>query len=116
MNRLNWPQLISDISEALVLNQNDLGESIGTTQQSISNWLNGRRIPSKDKAQNLLKLAAKIGIDLTKYKVSKKEKAKIDKYQEFKELPVNIRKLTLILSKLSTRRGNSTLRYLEDMR
>ena len=119
--KLNWSQLISDISEVLIMNQTDLGKAIGTTQQSISNWLNGRREPSEPNAQKLLELAEQAGIDVAAgiylgiYKLSKKEKRKQDKKQEFKALPLNIRKLVLTISKLSIRKRNSTVRYLEDM-
>jgi len=115
MKKLNWPQLISDISEALVLTQSDLGKAIGTTQQSVSNWLNGRRTPSEAKARKFFELAEQTGIDPDNYKVSKKATRQNLKKQAFKALPLNIRKLSLTLSELPTRRRNTIIRYLEDM-
>ena len=115
MKKLNWPQLISDISEALVLTQSDLGKAIDTTQQSVSNWLNGRRTPSEVKAQKFFRLAERAGIDPDDYKVSKKTKRIADQKQAFKTLPLSVRKTSLTLMNLSTRRRNNILSYLNDM-
>jgi len=117
MKKINWSELIFDLTEALIMNQTDLAKAIGTTQQSISNWLNGRRGPSDFKAKIILELAEQAGIDwdLEKYDISHKDKQKYLKKKEFKELPLNIRRLMLRISQLSTRKQNSVVRYLEDM-
>ena len=115
MDELNWALLIRDISEALVLTQKQLGEEIGTTQQSVSNWLNGRRIPCSGKAEKFFILADKAGIDPSNYKLPKKELSIRKKSNEVKSLPPKIRRICLKISELHPRRRKKVMNYLEDM-
>ena len=115
MHNLDWPKLISDISEALVLTQRELGRRIGTTQQSVSNWLNGRRIPSEAKAKKFFELAEEAGITLDGYELPGKELKKKQRQEEIKALPVKIRRLSFRLTELHPRRRKKIMSYLEDM-
>ena len=115
MHNLNWPKLISDISEALVLTQRELGRRIGTTQQSVSNWLNGRRVPSDAKAKKFFELAEEAGITLDGYELPGKELKKKQRQEEIKALPVKIRRLSFRLTELHPRRRKKIMSYLEDM-
>jgi len=115
MDNLDWPKLISDISEALVLTQRELGEQIGTTQQSVSNWLNGRRVPSASKAKKFFELAKEANVEITEFKLPGTELKKKQKKEEIKALPVKIRRLSLILTDLHPRRRKKIMSYLEDM-
>lgn len=115
MTDLDWPKLISDISEALVLTQRELGDQIGTTQQSVSNWLNGRRVPSASKAKKFFELAKESNIDATEYRLPGKELQVKKRKEEIKALPVKIRRLSLILTDLHPRRRKKIMSYLEDM-
>jgi transcriptional regulator with XRE-family HTH domain len=115
MQNLNWPLLIVNISEALVLTQRELGTEIGTTQQSISNWLNGRRVPSEAKAKEFFRMAKKANISLESYQLPSKELQVIQKRREIKELPIKIRRLSFKITNLHPRRRKKILSYLEDM-
>jgi transcriptional regulator with XRE-family HTH domain len=115
MHNLNWPLLIVNISEALVLTQRELGTEIGTTQQSVSNWLNGRRVPSEAKAKIFFKLAKKANITLSDYELPSKELQVIQKKGEIKSLPIKIRRLSFKITKLHPRRRKKIMSYLEDM-
>lgn len=115
MDDLDWPKLISDISEALVLTQRELGDKIGTTQQSVSNWLNGRRVPSASKAKKFFELAKSAGIPIDEFKLPGTELKKKQKKEEIKALPVKIRRLSLVLTELHPRRRKKIMSYLEDM-
>jgi transcriptional regulator with XRE-family HTH domain len=115
MQNLDWPRLISDISEALVLTQRELGKSIGTTQQSVSNWLNGRRVPSDTKAKRFFKLADEAGISLDGYGLPNKVLKVKEKKQEIKSLPIKVRRLSYQLNDLHPRRRKKIMEYLEDM-
>lgn len=115
MDDLDWPKLISDISEALVLTQRELGDKIGTTQQSVSNWLNGRRVPSASKAKKFFELAKSAGITIDEFKLPGTELKKKMKKEEIKALPVKIRRLSLVLTELHPRRRKKIMSYLEDM-
>jgi transcriptional regulator with XRE-family HTH domain len=115
MQNLDWPRLIIDISEALVLTQRELGKQIGTTQQSVSNWLNGRRVPSDAKAKKFFKLAEEANISLDGYGLPGKELKKIQKKDEIKSLPIKIRRLSFRLTELHPRRRKKIMSYLEDM-
>ena len=115
MDDLDWPKLISDISEALVLTQRELGEKIGTTQQSVSNWLNGRRVPSASKAKKFFELAKDANVEISGYKLPGKELQVKKRKEEIKALPVKIRRLSLILTELHPRRRKKIMSYLEDM-
>lgn len=115
MHDLDWPRLISDISEALVLTQRELGKSIGTTQQSVSNWLNGRRVPSDTKAKRFFKLAEEAGISYEDYRLPQKILKEKQKKLEIKSLPIKIRRLSVKLNNLHPRRRKKIMEYLEDM-
>ena len=115
MHNLDWPQLIADISEAFVLTQLGLGKKIGTTQQSISNWLNGRRVPSAAKAKKFFELAEEAGIDPEDYGLTGKTLKKKIKEDEIKSLPLKVRRLCHTLSELHPRRRRKVMNFLEDM-
>jgi len=115
MDDLDWPRLIGEISEALVLTQRELGDKIGTTQQSVSNWLNGRRVPSASKAKKFFELADEANIDVSSFQLPGKELQLKKKKEEIKALPVKIRRLSLILTELHPRRRKKIMSYLEDM-
>ncbi len=115
MYNLDWPRLISDISEALVLTQRELGKQIGTTQQSVSNWLNGRRVPSEAKAKKFFALADEAGISLDGYGLPGKELKKKQREEEIKALPIKVRRLSSRLTELHPRKRKKIMSYLEDM-
>lgn len=115
MDNLDWPKLIGSISEALVLTQRELGLQVGTTQQSVSNWLNKRRAPSASKAKKFFKLAKEANIDIAEFKLPGTELRKRRKKEEVKALPMKLRRLSLVLTRLHPRRRKKILRYLEDM-
>ena len=112
MDDLDWPRLIGEISEALVLTQRELGDRIGTTQQSVSNWLNGRRVPSASKAKKFFELADEANIDVSTFQLPGKELQLKKKKEEIKALPVKIRRLSLILTELHPRRRKKIMSYL----
>ena len=115
VDQINWPLLIVALMEKMVVGQKALGHKCGTTQQSISNWLNGRRIPSSKKGGVITSLCVENGVKTSDYIHTKAELSKIEKKGEFKKLPLKVRRLAIRLSELHPRKRKKILSYLTDM-
>jgi DNA-binding transcriptional regulator YiaG len=65
---IDWASLIQDLCEREVLTQARLGVALHTTQQSVSNWLNGRRMPGPAAAKKLLEMIEAAGLEILDYR------------------------------------------------
>lgn len=68
--KLDWHNLVFDLMNGLFMNQQTLAERCKVSQQSISNWKNRTRNPGITAKQQILKLAQKEKIDLSKYETN----------------------------------------------
>ena len=103
--------LIRDVMEILCLTQKELGVAIGTTQQSVSNWLNGRRGPTETKADNIKLLAIAAGLDLNDYTIKERPERK-SKYRGLKPYPRDTWRLLHYLTELSPKYLKKALKEL----
>jgi len=90
--KYNYALLVLDIMENLVITQIELGESIGCTQQTISNWLGSVRNPGADRQVQLDKLANHAGLELSNY---------VREFNHINDLPKDVRELAKRMEKMS---------------
>lgn len=107
----NWSSYILELMEIKVLTQRDLAFEIGTTQQSISNWLDDKRKPSPEVRAKLMRLGAPLGMRLKHYTLNKASQ----RIEDFKTVPVSIRKVCCIIADLHPRKRSRVLRDLNDL-
>lgn len=96
--RYNWPLLIIDISEILTLNQYDFGQTLGTTQQTVSRWISAHRSPSKY-ADKIFSLALEANIDPDDYLMGERNRDSRLSLSDFKALPQDVKDFAVMLSK-----------------
>ena len=96
--RYNWPLLIIDISEILTLNQYDFGQTLGTTQQTVSRWISAHRSPSKY-ADKIFSLALEANIDPDDYLMGERTRDSRLSLSDFKALPQDVKDFAVMLSK-----------------
>lgn len=112
---INWPLFITVLMEEMVCTQEELAKTMQTTQQTISHWLTGFRNPIQKHAEQFAFIAACYDVDIYEYEHSKRERQRIAKLKEFKQLPKKIRDLTKDLTQMHPRKRNRILGELKDM-
>ena len=65
--KYNWPLLVRETMDAAFLPQTAMADRLKVSQQSVSNWLTGKRNPRAHVIPGLLKLAQDIGLDIGSY-------------------------------------------------
>ena len=65
--KYNWPLMVRDTMDAAFLPQTEMADKMEVSQQTVSNWLNGARIPSVKNIPELLKLALNSELEIRKY-------------------------------------------------
>ena len=112
---LNIHELLLDIMETMTLTQEAMALKMGTSQQSISNWLSGRSYPAKSRLSQILELAQEAGLDVENYKKSKEELLLDSKLINFKSFPLPVRRLCSTIDKLHPRKRKKILEDLAYM-
>jgi transcriptional regulator with XRE-family HTH domain len=104
----DWPKMLSSIMEEAVFTQKDLASALGTQQQSISNWMNGKRSPPGNYKIEILNMGLSIKLLLADFLIKKVPK---------KNLRLDKRGKTLIskLSKLNYKQRDKILSDLKKL-
>lgn len=85
--RVNIPRLVCDLLEKSGLSHADLGTEVGgTTETTISRWLNGHNVPQGCSLSMLLTVADKYGVDVF--------------YDEYSQEKCNCRKMRATFKRL----------------
>jgi transcriptional regulator with XRE-family HTH domain len=113
MKRINWPDLIKDVSEALVLTQQDFAKKVGSSQQSVSHWYNCLRPPSPEKQNKIIKMATKANINVDNYVLSGDTFKNLQVEMDYRELPLRWRRVTAKLVKLKNADRRQIIANLE---
>ena len=109
VGKIDWHLLVRELLEGLFLSQQDLAERCRVSQQSISNWKNRTRKPGIFAKHQLLELAQKEEIDLSKYETDSAREA-ITKYLE-KNKGKELVRMFELYQRMSRRSKIKFLRY-----
>ena len=105
----DWSAYIVMILESYVLTQGDLGKKLGTTQQSISNWISGRRDPSPKKQEILHGIAAEVNVSVDDFPIKGEELKKRRYAFAIKYIPKRVRALAVEIQGLGPKKQKKLL-------
>jgi len=86
---VNWKDYVETIMEVYVLSQDGLAKSLGTTQQSISNWKTRARTPSAPKQSLMLEKYPDVNRE--DFPLGGEEVVVFARAEAYKELPQDVR-------------------------
>lgn len=113
MKDINWPLLVQEILERLLLSQDDLAKRCNVTQQTVSNWKNKIRNPGIYAKQKLVGIINEAGMEINQFKV----KDNADKYSAIAEEHAKYREkdelkiLTELFKKMSPQERREVIEY-----